>query len=294
MRRSRCPWSVGCLSGLVSAVLGAMPLFAADYHKATEGRDVVMGKLYPKSERLEADADLGFVMNQSYVNTLLMGVAGTYYFNENFGLGLTFQQAFNSDKAERTCIESFYYDPKNQVGVACGDRATLDAARTNNDRFPLYGPAYVPIREIQQVIGGNLVWAPVYGKQLLLLSTTSYFDLFFELGLGLTSSVFYPKQEVLRNKNAPRGTYQTGNRPEDVATNAKIGALPTETDSYGTDGRPDPVSNSNPMLNLGVGQKFHFGKMFHVKLAVRNMTLLGTDGGFDNLLALYGGVGLRF
>jgi outer membrane beta-barrel protein len=269
-------------------------LEAADYQKATEGRDVVMGKLYPKSERLEADADLGFIMNQSYVNTLLLGVGGTYYLSENFGLGLNFQQASNSDKPERTCIESFYYDPKNQVGVACGDRATLESARNNNDRFPLYGPAYVPIREIQNIIGANILWAPVYGKQLLLLSSTSYFDLFFELGLGLVSSVFYEKQEILRNGNAPRGTYQTGTRPEDTAANAKIGALPNETNSYGIDGRPDPISNSNVMLNLGLGQKFHFGKMFHIKLFVRNMTLLGTEDGFDNLLALYGGVGLRF
>ncbi len=283
-----------CFWGLCALLaLGATQATAADYQKATEGRDVVMGKLYPKSERLEADADFGFIMNQSYVNTLLLGVGGTYYLSENFGLGLTFQQASNSDKPERTCIESFYYDPKNQVGVACGDRATLDAARTN-DRFPLYGPAYVPIREIQNVIGANLVWAPVYGKQLLLLSSTSYFDLFFELGLGLASSVFYDKQEVLKNGNAPRGTYQTGTRPEDTAANAKIGALPTETNSYGIDGRPDPVSNSNPLLNLGLGQKFHFGKMFHIKLAVRNMTLLGTEGVFENLLEVYGGVGLLF
>jgi hypothetical protein len=34
--------------------------------------------------------------------------------------------------------------------------------------------------------------------------------------------------------------------------------------------------------------------MFHVKIYVRNMTLLATDQGFENLFALYGGIGFRF
>lgn len=281
-------------------VAGSKAQAAADYRKATEGQDVVMGKLYPKAERFELGLpEIGFIMNQSYVNTILAGGSATYYLTENLGFSANFAVGINSDKGERTCIESFYYDPSNEVGTACGPVGLLKGADANNDGFPRYGPAYVPIREVNQVLMANIVWSPIYGKQLLFLSGTSYFDLFFELGLGFAASNFYPKQAVLKNGNAPRGEYIDPNNPQNDkdeanARNAKIGALPDQTKFYGIDGRPTPQTGNNPILNLGLGQKFHFGRLFHIKVFVRNMTLLGTDKGFENLLAIYGGAGLRF
>lgn len=278
--------------------LAASKAVAADYRKATEGHEVVMGKLYPKAERFELGVpEIGFIMNQSYVNTILVGGSATYYLTENLGFSANFNVGVNSDKGERTCIENFYYDPSNEVGTACGPVGLLKGADANNDGFPRYGPAYVPIREVNQVLMANIVWSPVYGKQLLFLSGTSYFDLFFELGLGFASSNYYPKQDRLKNGNAPRGEYidPTKNDPDEAnASNAKIGALPDQPQYYGIDGRPVPQAGSNPLLNVGIGQKFHFGRLFHFKVYVRNMTLLGTDKGFENLLAIYGGAGLRF
>lgn len=283
---------------VTAITLAQAPLQAADYKKATEGKEVVMGKLYPKNERLELSLpEVGIIMNQSYVNTLLIGGGATYFTSENFGFGISASIGSNSDKAERTCIESFYYDPSNEVGVSCGDASLLEGADQNNDGFPRYGPAYVPIREMQQIIIANVVWAPVYGKQLFMKSSTSYFDLFVELGLGFATSKYYAKRELLANGKVPRGTYidPAANDPEAAAeNNGKIGALPNETDSYGTLGRPVVQNKGNPLLNLGIGQKFHFGKLFHMKVYIRNMTLVGTDQGFENLLALYGGVGIRF
>ena len=58
-------------------------------------------------------------------------------------------------------------------------------------------------------LSGNYVWNPVYGKQLLFLSATSYFDLFFELGGGVMMSDFYPERNVLNNGNEPRAPYYT-------------------------------------------------------------------------------------
>ncbi len=273
---------------------------AADYRKATEGQDVVMGKLYPKSERIELGLpELGFVMNQSYVSTLLVGGSATYFMSESLGFSANFTTAINNDKPERTCIENFYFDPSNEVGVACGEVGLLKNTDANNDGFPRYGPAYVPIRELQQVLMANVVWSPVYGKQLLFLSGTSYFDLFFELGFGFATSTFYQKADRLKNGNKPRDKYIDPNDPINDkeaanASNAKIGALPEQTKFYGIDGRPTAKTDNNPVLNLGLGQKFHFGRLFHFKVFVRNMTLLGTDKQFENLLAIYGGVGLRF
>ncbi len=285
-------WLVVSLS-----ILAQSPLRAADYKKATEGKEIVMGKLYPKKEAFELSLpDIGVIMNQSYVNTLLLGGSATYFVSENLGFSLSGAVGNNSDKAERTCIESFYYDPSNEVGVACGEAGLLQGADANNDGFPRYGPAYVPIREIQQVLIANVVWAPVYGKQLFLKSATSYFDLFVELGLGFASSKFYPKREVLENGNVPRGTYidPTNDPVAAAAANSKIGATADQTDSYGVGGRPKAKSEGNVLLNLGIGQKFHFGKLFFVKVYIRNMTLLGTDQGFENLLGLHGAVGVRF
>ncbi len=279
--------------------LSQSPLEAADYKKATEGKEVVMGKLYPKSERFELSLpDVGIIMNQSYINTLLLGGSLTYFLSENLGFSFSGAIGQNSDKAERTCIESFYFDPSNEVGVACGEPGLLAGADTvNNDGFPRYGPAYVPIREIQQVVMANVVWAPVYGKQLFLKSSTSYFDLFVELGLGFAASKFYEKRETLENGNVPRGTYidpATNDPVIAAATNNKIGASVTDTNSYGIGGRPIPKDQGNVLLNLGIGQKFHFGKIFFVKVYIRNMTLLGTDQGFENLLTLHGAAGIRF
>ncbi len=270
---------------------------AADYKKATEGKEVVMGKLYPKNERFELSLpEVGIIMNQSYVNTLLFGAGATYFTSENFGFGISASVGSNSDKAERTCIESFFYDPSNEVGVSCGEPGLIQGADANNDGFPRYGPAFVPIREMQQILIANVVWAPVYGKQLFMKSSTSYFDLFVELGVGYATSKYYAKRDKLANGNAPRGTYtDPANDPQEAnEKNATIGALPTQTDSFGKGGRPIAEDKGNPLLNLGIGQKFHFGKLFHVKIYIRNMTLVGTDQGFENLLALYGGVGIRF
>lgn len=272
-----------------------------NYKKATEGKEVVMGKLYPKNESFELSFDGGLIMNQSYVNTMLFGGGATYYLTENFGLNFSASIASNSDKAERTCIESFYYDPSNEVGVSCGDESLLEGADGNDDGFPRYGPAYVPIREMKQIYSANIVWAPVYGKQLFAKSTTSYFDLFVELGLGFATSEYYKKLDVLANGNVPRGKFidETGLTGEELEkakiNNGAIGANPgVDPISYGLAGRPVPEDKTNPLLNLGIGQKFHFGKLFHIKVYIRNMTLIGTEQGFENLLALYGGVGVRF
>lgn len=284
----------------VACFFSGLPLAFGEYKKATDGKDVVMNKLYPKAERFELGLPaIGFVMNQSYVNTFLLGVDATYFLNETLGFSFVFNKGVNQDKPERSCIENFYYDPSNEVGVACGDASNLKGADKNNDQFPRFGPAYVPIREIQQMMFANVVWTPVYGKQLLSLGATSYFDLFLELGVGLAGSTFYKKQAVLKNGNLPRGVYIDPNDPTNDkaaanANNAAIGATIDQTNSYGTAGRPAGRDESNPMLNLGLGQKFHFGKMFHFKVYVRNLTLLGTDQGFENLFALYGGIGLRF
>lgn len=305
MRAKRTPkmrhaWIVQALvlAGLtLSAFIGATPShgqdFDDDYKKATEGKDVVKNKLYPKDGRIELSGpNAGIILNQSYVNTILVGGGLNYWFSEQWGVGFDFNLGLNSDKSERECIENFYNDPKDEVPEVCGSADNLSGKEKAN-----FGPAYVPIREISNIIMLNALWAPIYGKQLIFLSTTSYFDLYFEFGGGLVMSQYYAKQDTLKNGNTSRPfSYdKTTNEPIDENSKPiKAGASATETYAYGTDGRPDPEPNSNVLLNVTVGQKFHFGGLMHVKLYLRDMLIVGTQTGFENLLSLHVGLGVRF
>ena len=223
--------------------------------------------------------------------------------SESWGVGVDVTIGLNQDKGERTCIENFFYDPEDSVGPACsavdGDSSLLDGADDDGNTFPRFGPAYVPIREINNIIMANLIWTPVYGKQLVFLNNTSYFDLYVELGGGIALSKFYEKRDVLANGNVPRGLFtpdDTGDPDVDSAAqtaNNNIGATISETNSYGINGRPDALDQTNLLFNFGVGQKFHFGGAFHLKIYIRNQVLLGTSQGFDNLLSIMGGAGFR-
>lgn len=275
-----------CLLGLL---FGSESWAQQNYQKSTEGQEVVLNKIYSKRNKLELSGGVGFILNQSYIETTLLGAGLSYYFSEEWGASFDFAMASNNDKPERGCIENFYNDPDEEVGAPCGGPDLLSGTKNAN-----YGPAYVPIREISNILTANVVWNPVYGKQLVLLSTTSYFDLFVEGGLSLVGSKFYAKQTTLNNGNPSRGDFQIDPNTGATLPNQKIGAAVTEEDSYGLAGRPLPEDQSNIAINLGVGQKFHFAKRFQLKMYLRNMTILGTEAGFENLFALYLGLGVRF
>ena len=228
---------------------------AASYKKATEGKDVVLDKLYPKKGKIEINPSFGAILNQSYMQSFLAGGNIVYFWKEGSGFSVDFQLALNSDKAERTCIESFYLDPKNAIPEVCGPPELIED--TDGEKFPRYGPAYVPIREMKYLISGNYVWNPVYGKQLLFLSATSYFDLFFELGGGVMMSDFYPERNVLNNGNEPRAPYYT-DEPE---RNVNVGALVDDVDSYGIFGRPLPVTENKSNDQLRCRSENSFWKI---------------------------------
>lgn len=278
---------------------GACPEAYA-YRRAIEGKDNVKKKLYKRRKKFELSApNVGIILNQSYINSMLLNGGFVYHMSSEWAFGLDVSMSFNSDKPERTCIESFYNDPNEQLSAPCpgpdGDTSEMDSLGDRGAgpdfRQANYGPAYVPIREITNIIIANAVWTPVYGKQLILLSATSYFDFYFEFGGGVTMSQFYPQQKTLFNGYPSRGEF---NKDGTFPDSGQIGAEPEETDSYGIDGRPVPESQTHLTVNLGVGQKFHFGKRFHLKMYLRNFTLLATEDTFQNLFALYTGVGLRF
>jgi outer membrane beta-barrel protein len=258
------------------------------YKRATDDKDNVKNKKFTKKSRLELDLpDVGFILNQSLVTTYLIHGGLTYFKDEEWGYGFEGSYGFNQDEDERTCLETFYNDPNNEIDNECGDKGDLP----DDKNVANYGPAYMPIREIKYIVAANLVWNPVYGKQLLLLSATSYFDVFLTLGGGAIMSTYYDKTTELKNGKKSRAD------PIEQ-TDGKVildgGAGKDETNSYGESGRPDPTDETHFFLNLGIGQKFHFWERYSIKIEFRNMTLLGTPGGFENLFAIWSGLGIRF
>ena len=271
---------------------------SASYRKSTEGEDVVKNKIYPKKGRIELNLpDIGIVLNQSYIQTLIFHGGVNYYFNEVWGFGVEGVFASNKDKDERACIETFYNDPDKEGGPECDPGLSGEGAGASGSRRN-YGPAYVPIRELKYMIAANAVWNPVYGKQIVLLSATAYFDVFVTMGAGMAFSDYYAKSTLLRNGKDSRGTFPEKGSAEDTDAN-KPGAKPNETDPetgnllYGPEGRPDVQPQSTFFVNFGIGQKYHFAKRFNFKVELRNYTLLGTESGFENFFTLWGGFGVR-
>ena len=180
---------------LLLFIISAFPLssYAAAYKKATEGKEVVLDKLYPRKGTIEINPSFGAILNQSYISSFLAGGGVTYFWKETSGISVDVQMSINSDKAERTCIESFFLDPLNAVSDVCGPADILDETPKDSAEglFPRYGPAYVPIREMNYIVTGNYVWSPIYGKQLLFLAqqVTSIYSLSLVVGLLCQPSI---------------------------------------------------------------------------------------------------------
>lgn len=282
MGKGKNRYSLSWLTAAAILLLSPSVAIAQSYDKPKSG---VEYRSFNKKKKFEIGLlNPGFILNQSYINTFLIGVDATYFFSETRGIGFDLQIGSNSDKPERSCIENFFIDPDNALGVACGQEG--DNAVINERANVRYGPAYVPIREIQMLAILNNIWTPVYGKQLVFLTLTSHFDIYFETGLGMAFSKFYPKKDVLNDGKKARAGRNEADDPGSIGTR--------RDDSFGIAGRPEPIDETHVVANLGFGQKFHFARKFHAKLYFRNMTLLGTDNGFENFFTLNLGFGYRF
>ncbi|MDD9950511.1 MAG: outer membrane beta-barrel domain-containing protein [Zetaproteobacteria bacterium] len=275
--------------------------------KATEDDDeVVRNKLYPKISKFEIGVlDLGYIFNQSFVESFIAHTNANYYFREDWGISIEAAMSMNSDKPERTCIENFYNDYEGRVSQPCalpGQDPTIPITESyDTDGTPIAyrgasgGPAYIPIRELGTMLNIAAVWTPVYGKQLLLQSNTLYLDLFFTFGAGITNSEYYPMQKELANGNVSRG--RPPNQIGQVCTAPPLpGVCPEDPNfaSYvGVNGRPAAQSESTPTLTMGIGQKIHFWNSMHLKTEIRSYTLVGTDAGIDPFLMAWLGIGVR-
>ena len=262
-------------------------LQAAAYRKATEGKEVVLNKLFPKKKKFELAADGGKILNQSYIDSYIGHFGGTYYPSEEWGYGADIGIAINSDKDERKCIETFYNDPEHRIkGAPCGSQGNPEEDLASGSEAN-YGPAYVPITELKYLITGMAYWNPIYGKQLLVRSATSYFDLFLAFGGGVAMLNFYPQQETLNNLKPARGSFTKGQD----STNP--GCALGEENCYDVEGRPTPQAKTVPVIAAAIGQKYHFAKRFVFRVELKDYILLATEQGFETFFTLWGGLGVR-
>lgn len=306
---------------LVLILLSSSVGFAEEYRKAVETRDNVKNKRYPKKGKIELNINGGGIINQSFTDTFSIHGSLNYFFSEAWGLGIDFMKNFNSDRGERACIENFMLratdvvvSPEcltdggdlSQDGSLARAKEIQEAAANNpanqgvlNANRITAGPAYVPIREKEMTIGLNLVWNPVYGKQLFF--GIGWFDLFVNMGVGVAFNTYYPKKDsynIGQGEVQYRGPYSDDEN--DPLPGVDVTGLENNQDDrdlfgslVGTGGRPTPVDEVGAYILLGVGQRYHFAKYFHVNIELRNYTHLGVEGFFDNYFTLMGGVGFR-
>lgn len=119
---------------------------------------VIQKKFLDKTERFELFGALNVALNSQYFNLLGFNLAGTYHFNERWGVEL--QGMFLSD-LEKSITEGL----------------RTDQAITTQD-----------IVTPTSYYGVNLRWSPIYGKMSLREKTINPFEVYFTLGLGMTGT----------------------------------------------------------------------------------------------------------
>lgn len=274
---------------------------ALAYEKAVEGPDVVLNKLFPKKSKVELDGRFGMMLNSSYQQTFFASGGLNYFWSEVWGFSAEGYFALASDKGERACIETFYNDPNYNVAQECSTEPAVEDPPASPGPDANWGPAYVPIRELKYMFIGNFVWNPMYGKQIVLLSATNYFDFYLSAGGGLAIADSQPKTPQFWQEGPDQGKPTRGVFKCTKAQAASTGCDP-QTENPGTDnpdligklGRPPVQASTTPVIKLAVGQRYHFFKRFSLQGALENFTTIGGDSGFDNFFVIMGGLGVRF
>ena len=156
-----------------------------------EGSQVVYNRLFPKEKKIEVNAfNSGMVINQSLINSYLVGGSVSYFWSEISGVNLEFLKSFNYDSFDRECLERFYDNIFGTIlptPCATGDSKEELEAGLRSEEFESgiipgtsIAPTYMGVREIDMIITASYSWNPLYGKQLAFLSFTSYFDFYIK------------------------------------------------------------------------------------------------------------------
>lgn len=291
----------------IMTFLGSTPRALGQESTTADSADLsvqIKEKIYTTKKRFEIRAQGGGILNNPYVEPYLMQGSATYYISSTLGFGLDISYAFmNRDKNERLCIETFYNThnhPNIQLPPCTG---SYNPEKTKHDLAPYapggaqpvasnppnVGPAYSPVREINLIAAGSMVWLPFYGKILLFMSQVVHFHTMLILGGGVTMSDFYPEK-----LNASNGHPLRGATPAPGTDIKEPGVSPEEVNEYGEVGRPKPIAETSPTFILGIGQKFHITPHIALVFEGRSINLFGTSEGFENYFFVSGGLAFGF
>lgn len=267
----------------------ALGLLAIVISTQAAAEEVVLHRLYPKTRGLELGLDVGVLLNPTFVDTTLTQASLRYFFNETWGVGLGVGMAQTKDRGERECVESFYNDPDRNVDASCAsadDGAGLEQSENAN-----IGPAYVPIRELRQVISLYADYTIAYGKQILLHGATSHFDLRLRFGAGMTVADYYEERTHVRGdpNRSSRGDTEGPN-----GAGVDEGERDSEGLLYGTEGRPTAQRQTNPHLYLALAEELLIFRRFYVGGEFATYLLLGGPTGPEPFFVVRLGAGTRF
>lgn len=278
---------------------------------------VVRNLSYPKAGRFEISfLDIGGILNQTYVYSFAFHADVTFFFNETWGMALEAIHFENFDRANRLCLETLYNDPAKVLTGVCAAADTADQKQANlnimsdPNNGANFGPVYPPMRTINDISGISLIYTPTYGKEILLASATVHFDLWFSAGVGMMYSSYYKEQvddpsgnpyrvPNFRYQTTPDGTGVVGCTTKLGSTTYQVPGVCVDSSGHylswtGKAGRPQAIAEFLPAGNLGIGQKFHFLKNYHLSFELRGFMVQSKVSSFNVYVMGWGGLGMRF
>lgn len=172
---------------------------------------VIRPRYMAKRNRMELGSQGTLIMNQSFIYTFMVSGLMDYHFSEMFALELGASYGFSVDKEDKRILE---------------------------DEFDIN----TQILRTQYILGGGLVWTPIYGKTQMPSGQVVYFDSFLTAQAGMTGIQYTYEQCIVP--------------PDD-----KKDVLP---------GRPPEVTKGYPTLNVGFGQKYFLSRDFSLRWDVRD------------------------
>ncbi len=138
-----------------------------------EGIDVVQNRVFVKGGRHELTLGTGFIFDNPFLRYETLEGRYTYHFREMLAFEANYAYAFNQTKAILRDLEN----------IPCDNPPTLfdDAGAPIADCGVTLNPGPDPYKHI---IGGNLLWAPIYGKFSIFSKKILHFDVFATAGAG--------------------------------------------------------------------------------------------------------------
>jgi len=171
---------------------------------------VIRPRFMSKRGRLELGGQTSLIMNQAFIYTVMLSGLLDYHFSEMFAFELAGSYGFSVDKEDKRVLESEF------------------AITTQ-------------ILKTQYIVGGGLLWTPIYGKTQLPSGQVIYFDDFISIQ-GAMTGIQYDYKQCEKNKNS--------------STQKKVEV-------------PAPKVVSYPTVNVGFGQKYFLSEDFSLRWDAR-------------------------